>query len=497
MTPWLGALLLVLALRSLVKRWALFRPPVTEPGESGGAEPALGELRPLCDLPAPWAPLGYGLCGLGVLALCDLSTIAAWGLVLVACAWSYFLRSRARVRSSSSLLAPRELPSDDEAAAAKRLRIASVRASGRLDVLWFYGLAILLPSLVLLVRARTWRGALFSLACVLIPLSLISLCARRARASLAGGTLTLAILLGLWWGVPRSDPGAVESRFLSGRLATWTPAALVPEEDQFQLGSFFLPLIDAHADWEQSVRIRAAFGSIYDRAGQDPDLAGLPSVLGATYRDMAGLDLPHHAYLYVPQGLSPKSGHPVLLFFHGSLGSFQGYLAALRPLAEREGFAIVAPSYGSGLWRRKASRTRIEKALDLIATDPRLDAQRVVAVGLSAGGSAVSRVGESFPERVRGLAFLSPMIEPALFAEPWRGRPALVVHGTSDRRIPARFVERAVADLRAAAVEVRYVPVEGQDHFLYFADTDAVDAALGPWLREVILPGRAIPNSPR
>lgn len=480
MTPWLGALLLVVALRGLVKRWTRYVVPAAE-GEEAGA-PA--ELRPLERLPQAWAPWGYAVLGFGVLLVCDASLAAAWGLVLAAGAWAWFCRARLQREARAAALS--ELPSEESAAAQKRLRIASVRASGCLDVLWFYSLPILLPSLILLVRARTWRGALFSLAGVLIPLSLALVLARRKRPGALAAAAALTILLGLWWVVPRSDPGAVESRFVSGKLSTWTPSALVPEEDQFQLGSFFLPLIDAYVDWEQSVRVRRAFGSVYDRAAHDPDLAGLPSVLGATYRDMAGLELPRHYYLYVPKGPAPEGGHKVLLFFHGSLGSFQGYLAALRPLAEREGFAIVAPSYGAGLWRRQASRVRIAEALDLVAEDPRLDAGRVVAVGLSAGGSALSRLGQDFPERVRGLAFLSPMIEPALFAEPWRGRPVLVVHGTSDRRIPARFVERAVQDLRAASVSVRYVPIEGQDHFLYFAETARVDAALGPWLREIV-----------
>ena len=484
MTPWLGALVLVLALRGLVKSLALFCPPETseaerEPGASV-PEPARAELLPLLDLPHALAPFGYALLGVAILAVCDLSLALAWVLVGGACAWPLFLRARLRAAQSS------ELPPEDTSGARKKLRLASVRASGRLDVLWFYALPILLPSLILLVRARTWRGALFSLTCVLLPLALALLCARRPRAGAASAALALALSLGLWGAVPRSDPGAIESRFLSGRPATWTPAALVPEEDQFQLGTFVLPLLDAHVDWEQSVRVRRVFGSIYDRVAQDPDLAGLPSALSATYRDMAGLELPRHAYVYVPKGPTPEGGRPVLVFFHGSLGSFQGYLAALRPLAEREGFAIVAPSYGSGLWRRKASTERIEEALALVAEDPRLDAERVVAVGLSAGGSAVSRVGAHFPERVRGLAFLSPMIEPALFAEPWRGRPVLVVHGATDRRIPARFVERAVKDLRAAEVEVSYVPIEGQDHFLYFAETEQVNAALGAWLREVV-----------
>jgi len=483
-TPWLGALFLVLALRGLVRAWARFSPPEleTEEGttEVGPAPPTPPELIPLLGLPHPLSPFGVAILGVAILGVCDLSLAAAWGLVAAACVWPWLLRRRLRATDT------RELTPEDKAGPSKRLRLASVRASGRMDVLWFYALPILLPSLVLLVRARTWRGALFSAACVLLPLALVLVLARRKAAAAASATLASALLLGLWGAVPRSDPGAIESRFLSGRPATWTPAALVPEEDQFQLGTFVLPLLDAHVDWEQSVRVRQVFGSIYDRVAQDPDLAGLPSALSATYRDMAGLELPRHAYFYVPEGPAPEGGHPVLLFFHGSLGSFQGYLAALRPLAKREGFAIVAPSYGSGLWRREASAQRIEEALALVAADPRLDSARVVAVGLSAGGSAVSRVGASFPARVRGLAFLSPMIEPALFAEPWRGRPVLVVHGTRDRRISARFVEGAVEELRAAEVEVRYVPIAGQDHFLYFADTERVNAALGDWLRLVV-----------
>lgn len=507
MTPWIGAVFLFLALRGLVKRAALFRPPTTDreraPGGSSSGEPQAEDAEPLPEdaqplgatdsepaLPRPLealpnppglAPaLGWAGWGIAILLIADLSWVAAWVLVGVALG-SQFLGRRSSPQISN------EFPAEDAAKELKLERIAAVRAAGRLDVVWFYALPLLLPSLILLVRARTWQGHAFSLACVLLPLPLLLGFAQRPRAAKVSAATVLALLLGLWTAVPRSDPGVIESRLLSGPApSTWTPAALVPEEDQFMLATFFLPLLDAYVDWDQSVRVREAFGSVYDRAGSDPDLAGLPSVMSATYRDMAGAELPHHVYLYVPEGHAPVSGRPVLLFCHGSLGSFQGYLAALRPLAEREGFAIVAPSYGSGIWRRKAGLERIEEALALCSSDPRLDAQRVVAVGISAGGTALSRAGAAFPERFLGLAFLSPMLEPAFVKEPWQGRPVLVVHGSADRRIPERFVSGCVRELETAGVKTTYLLVEGQDHFLYFSDPEQVNAALQRWLKEVV-----------
>ena len=481
--------MILIGLRALLKSVARFRlPPALEAeakerdleGEPPERpEPPGGDRSGSQTAPVPsrglsrWGALGFVVLGVSALQLCDYTLVGAWSALGLG-----FVLGVARWRAAAADTTPRP---------DKRTQIAALRAAGRLDVVWFYALPLALPSLILLVRARTWQGFSFSLLCVLAPVSLVlALGGRRLAAKITLATLVSLGLL-LWAAVPRSAPGKIESHLLGGPApSSWTPAALVPEEDQFQLGTFFLPPTDRFVDWEQSVRVRRVFGAVYDRAGRDPDLAGLPGIMSATYRDVVGAELPRHLYVYAPPSPTPR---PVILFLHGSLGSFQGYLSALKGLADQEGLAIVSVSFGSGLWSRAGGLARIEEALAFVASDPRLDSQGVIAVGISAGGVAASRAGAAFPDRLRGLALLSPVIEPELFAETWRKRPVLVVHGALDRRIPQAYVDGAVAELKQAGVRVSYVLVPNEDHFLYFSETATVNAALATWIRGVLRSG--------
>ena len=486
MIPWLGALLIALGLRAGLRRLARYAPPCAEETPADALEvaespPAAGwEVLPA--RPPRWAAPLLCLTGAGVMSLCDSSRSGAWALFLVGVAVHLAARRSAAASNTTS----KKDESRGLASESRRRALAARRVALRIDLLLCSGLPLLLPGALAFVRARTWRGAAFALLCLALPLALGALVGNRAALARGLGLASLSLGLWLWALVPRSDPGRIESRFTGGPLpATWTPAALVPEEDQFQLGSFVVPLLDPYVDFAQSIRIRRAFGDIYDRVAADPDFQGLPSVVSASYLDMAGLQpLPRHLYLYVPAGR--PGPRPVILFLHGSFGSFQGYLKALRPLADAGGYALVAPSFGTGLWQRADGLERVEEALDLCRSDPRLDAERVVAVGISAGGRAVTRAGQAFPTRLRGLAYISPVMEPELlhhdpFRAAWRGRPVLIVHGSEDRRLPKWHVERGVSALRESEVDLRLEWVAGEEHFLFFSQTSAVLDPLEAW----------------
>jgi dipeptidyl aminopeptidase/acylaminoacyl peptidase len=64
----------------------------------------------------------------------------------------------------------------------------------------------------------------------------------------------------------------------------------------------------------------------------------------------------------------------------------------------------------------------------------------------------------------------------------FRGRPALVLHGAKDRRIPLVYAKAAVEQLRlkVADVTVRVWPEE--DHFLLFSQDEAVLKEIGGWM---------------
>jgi pimeloyl-ACP methyl ester carboxylesterase len=218
------------------------------------------------------------------------------------------------------------------------------------------------------------------------------------------------------------------------------------------------------------------------------DFVRLGSVLNCAYRDMfLGSRPAGHLYEYVPPAGKDAGPLPVILFLHGSLGNFKGYLWVWKRLADRHGYAVVAPTFGAGNWYLDGGAQAVERARSYCARHPRMDAGRIFLAGLSNGGTGTSRAAAANPEGYAGLVFISPVMEPEVlsseaFAAGWKGRRVLVLSGSEDRRIPIGYVRDAVKGMaeRGAAVTSRLYP--GEDHFLLFSRPEEVMRDIAAWL---------------
>jgi pimeloyl-ACP methyl ester carboxylesterase len=260
-------------------------------------------------------------------------------------------------------------------------------------------------------------------------------------------------------------------------------ANIVPEIDQFTLGAALLPAVDPVMDTRQATDVKRSFTNVYLPMRADPSFEALGSVMPYAYSDFVGGAQPEHYYVVTPPGDGP---HPVVLFLHGSLGSFKGYTWVLRGLTERTGYAIVAPAGGNGSWPEHIAIDRIEKANAFIASRSDLDAGQVVLAGISQGGTAVSDGALQFPGAFTGLIYLSPVLrsdDAASLAPAWRDRPILIVTGGSDRRIPLRYVETGADILRDRGVQVTLDVVAHEDHFLLFSRPDETLDRVATWMK--------------
>lgn len=363
----------------------------------------------------------------------------------------------------------------------------------------FIGACVWGASALLLVVASTSGGRLTALALVLAVPALCftpfawGLRQRREPVLACLGVILALGGLALGWALhiapeATSRPNAaLRSVYLGdGAHLRHGLANLVPEVDQFTLGSHLMGHIDPYLDADQTRRVRRLLQGIYGELAADPDFADMGSAMGHSYRELFGRrwDV-GHLYVYTPRnhGDGPL---PVLLFLHGWGGPFQGYQWVFRRFADEHGYAVVAPSFGMGWWRQDGAMDTVGRAIDWIDQQPDLDAERVILSGLSNGGPGVQRAALAFPERWEAVVFVSAVMDQdhifglgeSLAAH---GTPVLVITGDAERRIPLGYTQAGVESLRMVGAEVELEVFEGEDHFLLFSQPVAVMEVLGAW----------------
>jgi pimeloyl-ACP methyl ester carboxylesterase len=364
-------------------------------------------------------------------------------------------------------------------------------AYGTLSLLPMIGAVILLPT------AETWRGRIFAVAAFcLLALPPVAVRARvnttRTSVLLAGavGTLLGVLLVVLYVASPdgRPLPGSpLRSEFLANnRYRRFAVAALLPEIDQIKLGTYVAPALDPIIDRPQARRIRAMTMRHYRAMETDPEFAALGTVLPDAYADRDN----GHVFAYAPPH---EAGErlPTILFLHGSAGNFKAYFYLWKRFADRMRMIVVCPSFGFGNWDEQHGVEAVERARAWAVATLGVDETRIYLVGLSNGGTGVTRAAAATPGAYRGLVFLSGVLEDeilrsaakpgeARFPLPW---PMLIIHGRDDDRVPLSDVEGSLARLRKRGATVEEHIFEREDHFLFFDRDDEVLTMVEQWVR--------------
>ena len=364
-------------------------------------------------------------------------------------------------------------------------------------------ISILYPAMLLALFAVTGRGRLVGLgtmALIAVPaVLLLFLFPLRNRfrfplrcsvACLAGAGICLYLICYILTPNGRNVPGASLTGHYTApaRYRRYSLANLVPEIDQLMLGAVILPRIDPYFDHEQAQQVRKKFLKIYRALRASDQFNQVGSVLGFTYRDLLFNDRSGaHFYAYIPTAPA-NTQLPVLLFIHGSLGNFKGYMWVWKAFADEHGFAILAPTFGTGDWNKDGGLASINAVRDYCESNPRLKTNELYLAGLSNGGLGALAAARARPEAYRGLILLSAVQDTALFTDPdflrsWRRKPVLVLHGEQDRRIPLEIVNACAIEMhkRGMNVSVRYY--EGEDHFLLFSQPLTVMDDIAGWIQ--------------
>jgi acetyl esterase/lipase len=248
-----------------------------------------------------------------------------------------------------------------------------------------------------------------------------------------------------------------------------------------------------------------------------------------TYKLSYGTDKHQYGKLYLPEG---TGNYPVVMLIHGGFWRNSYDLTLMRPLAHdlvKRGIAIWNIEYRrigdpGGAW----PGTLLDVALaadylSTIASTYRLDPQRMITIGHSAGGhlacwlAARHRLPQESPLKttddplvLRGAISLAGVVDlvqseqlhlgrhavrellggkPARVPERYKdaspaallplGIPQILVHGTSDDNVPLLVSQDYAQKARAAGDQITLIEVPDATHF------DVVDPTSSAWQQTI------------
>ena len=221
---------------------------------------------------------------------------------------------------------------------------------------------------------------------------------------------------------------------------------------------------------------------------------------------------------YVETGLR-EEGAPLIVFVHGSPGSWSAFRDYLKDSELRSAARLVAvdrPGFGQS--NPGQPEPSLKRQAELLSPVLRIPNARCILVGHSLGGPVIVRIAMDYPEQVQGLVIVAGSVDPDQERLEWYHKvadyrvvrwilprdwdvsnqeilplagelqemlplwtqvraPTLLVHGDEDGLVPYANVAFAVAQLTNASARV--VRVEQGDHFILWSREELVrDAAL-------------------
>lgn len=166
------------------------------------------------------------------------------------------------------------------------------------------------------------------------------------------------------------------------------------------------------------------------------------------------------ALLFVPPAVRAQRRLPLVVMLHGSGGRAASALRLLRPAAQAQGVAVLAPSSRGRTWDVVLGgfgddAETIDLLLARVARDLPVDPSRLVVAGFSDGASYALSLGLTNGDIFHRIVAFSPG-----FSAPGvqRGRPPVYIsHGVRDGVLPIdRTSRRLVPDLEEDGYPVRY-----------------------------------------
>lgn len=281
-----------------------------------------------------------------------------------------------------------------------------------------------------------------------------------------------------------------------GRFVRFSPFNIIPETELMNVGINLIGPLDPYISDQKAERLADLTLTIYDELDQDTDFQRAGSVMGLPLREPLQLPFDNgHTYLYIPKKASADHPVPAIVFVHGAGGPFKAYQWIWREFAEENGFLIISPSYGFGVWTEKEGSDAIIRAIDDAAAyldreiGIQLNQDFIWLAGLSNGGNGTLYTAMQHPERFQGLILISPSMPSEIMQTPdqpfnqaWRNRPVLLIHGEQDLRMPMGYLNQHIGFMQAGGIDLKVILYPEEDHFLFFAQRKELMQLISKWI---------------
>ena len=178
--------------------------------------------------------------------------------------------------------------------------------------------------------------------------------------------------------------------------------------------------------------------------------------------------------LYLPRSYQeePDKEWPLVLFLHGR-GESYGPLSLVAkwgpPKFAQRGddlpFILVSPQCpGDGSWSDDTRQAQLDRLLNKVTEDLRVDSSRVYLTGLSMGGYGSWKLAANHPERFAAVVPICGGGSPE-DAEKLKDIPIWVFHGDKDSAVPiGKSIEMVEAIKAAGSDQIRFTTLEHVGH---------------------------------
>ena len=210
--------------------------------------------------------------------------------------------------------------------------------------------------------------------------------------------------------------------------------------------------------------------------------ATAPAAQKILRQSMSFENKPRNYYVFVPEA-APADPMPLVVLLHGSGRDGSSLAGPWQNLAKKSGFAIVAPdAIERGGWDMFSDGPDfLQKVIEAVKAQARIDPRRVYLFGHSAGGHhglALGLLESEYFAAVAVHAGILSEISLSYAARAKRKMPFAFWQGSDDRLVPAAEARNSQRALTARGFPAELIEMKGHTHD-YYGRSNEINA--GVW----------------